>query len=256
MAVSAANRASADERQKRVDETWSALSLEAQNEILEGALASRTLARHEQRAAWLTFGKALARVRTEAMLLAHTNNDHHPVYRTYYGFLMARVPDLDARVKQDKASSVHARWLWDNWPVIEPWLAGLEPGANEKLSHPSAIKRRFEASQKSKPQGAEAVPTPLQRKDRRIAELEDELEQTQARVRQLDRARDNLSEGRDWTWNDTVEDIAAVMLRLYPDKAKRLGSALQHLSKSTTRKPARKDGDSRRVGVAALEGKA
>lgn len=217
---------------------------------------ARAIAGHEQRGRWLHVGRALARVRTEAMRRAETNNDHHPCYRIYYGILMARVPDLDALVKQDKASSVHARWLWDNWHVIEPWLAGLEPGANEKLNHPSAIKRRFEASLKSKPQGAEAVPTPLQRKDPRIAELEDELDQMQARVRQLERGRDNLSEGRDWTWNDTVENIAAVMLRLYPDKTKRLGSALQHLSKSTTRKPLRKDGDPPRVRAGALEEKA
>jgi len=46
-----------------------------------------------------------------------------------------------------------------------------------------------------------------------------------------------FSEGRDWTWHDTPEQIAAAMLQLYPDKAKRLGSALQNAAKSTTRKP-------------------
>jgi hypothetical protein len=222
------------ERQKRVDEEWAALSPEAQNEIMDGALSARGIARHEQRAHWLKVGRALARVRTEALHSAGTNNDHHPHYRTYYGFLMARVPDLDALVKQDKASSVHARWLWDNWRAIEPWLAGLEPGANEKLNHPSAIKRRFEAAQKTKPQGAEAVPTPLQRKDRRIAELEDELDQAQAKIRQLERRRESLTEGQDWSWNDTPEDIAAAFLRLQPTKAKRLGSVLLEISKSTT----------------------
>ena len=46
-----------------------------------------------------------------------------------------------------------------------------------------------------------------------------------------------FSERRDWTWHDTPEQIAAAMLRLYPDKAKRLGSTLQNAAKSTTRKP-------------------
>jgi len=41
----------------------------------------------------------------------------------------------------------------------------------------------------------------------------------------------------DWTWHDTPEQIAAAMLGLYPDKAKRLGAALQNAAKSTTRKP-------------------
>jgi hypothetical protein len=43
----------------------------------------------------------------------------------------------------------------------------------------------------------------------------------------LKRNRDDLTEGSDWTWHDTPEHIAAVMLRRYPDKAKRLGAALQ-----------------------------
>jgi hypothetical protein len=234
-----ADRTAAAERQRRVDEAWEELSLEAQNEILSGAMYARVIARHEQRAHWLSIGRALARVRTEAMRCAGTNNDHHPHYRIYYGILMTRVPDLDALVKQDKASSVHARWLWDNWPVIEPWFAGLEPGANEKLNHPTTIKRRYEAAHKTKPQGAEAVPTPLQRKERRIAELEEELDQTSRKLRAIERANGNISEGRDWTWHDTPEQIAAVMMQLHPDKAKRLGGALQNLAKSTTKKPPR-----------------
>ena len=235
-----ADRTDLTERQRRIDAEWSELPLDAQVEIMDGALNARAIARHEQRGQWLKIGRALARVRTEAMRRAGTNNDHHPHYRIYYGFLMARVPDLDMLVKQDKASSVHARWLWDNWHAVEPWLAGLEPGANEKLNHPSAIKRRFDAAQKTKPQGAEAIPTPLQRKDRRIAELEEDLDRAQVKIRQLERGGDNVSEGRDWTWHDRPEDIAAAMLRLYPDKAKRLGSALQNIAKSTTRKAPRK----------------
>jgi hypothetical protein len=56
-----------------------------------------------------------------------------------------------------------------------------------------------------------------------------------AELRQL--RRDDLTEGRDWTWHDTPQQIAEAMLRTHPDKAKRLGAALQNLSKSTTRKP-------------------
>jgi len=35
----------------------------------------------------------------------------------------------------------------------------------------------------------------------------------------------------DWSWQDQPEDIAAAMLRIYSDKAKRLGAALQNASK-------------------------
>jgi hypothetical protein len=66
-----------------------------------------------------------------------------------------------------------------------------------------------------------------------IVRLQEELDAANRKLRN----RDDLSEGRDWTWHDTPEQIAAAMLRLYPDKAKRLGSALQNAAKSTTRKP-------------------
>jgi hypothetical protein len=67
--------------------------------------------------------------------------------------------------------------------------------------------------------------------------LQDELDAAHRELRQLKKNRDDLTEGTAWTWHDKPEDIAAAMLRLYPDKAKRLGSALQNLAKSTTRKP-------------------
>jgi hypothetical protein len=52
--------------------------------------------------------------------------------------------------------------------------------------------------------------------------------------------RNDLTEGRDWTWHDTPQEIAEAMLRTHPDKAKRLRAALQNLAKSTTKKPRQK----------------
>jgi len=70
-----------------------------------------------------------------------------------------------------------------------------------------------------------------------IVRLQEELDAANKKLREIERARGNITEGRDWTWHDRVDDIAAAMLQAYPDKAKRLGSALQNLSKSTTKKP-------------------
>jgi hypothetical protein len=113
--------------------------------------------------------------------------------------------------------------------------------------------------------GVAGLATPLQRKDARIAELEQELDTAQQEIRRLKRGKkrlaiasphcagadayagdasarrvwtwnstlltsrtrrtatstqsDNVTEGRDWPWQDTPEDIAATILRLYPDKA-------------------------------------
>ena len=67
--------------------------------------------------------------------------------------------------------------------------------------------------------------------------LQEELDAAQRELRQLKKNRDNLTEGRDWTWHDTPDDIAAAMMQTHPDKAKRLGAALQNLAKATTKKP-------------------
>jgi hypothetical protein len=72
---------------------------------------------------------------------------------------------------------------------------------------------------------------------REIVRLQEELDAANRELRQLRKGRDDLTEGRDWTSHDTPDAIAAAMLRLYPDKAKRLGSALQNAAKSTTKKP-------------------
>ncbi len=90
------------------------------------------------------------------------------------------------------------------------------------------------------------------RKDAAIMQLQDELDAAQRELRQLKKTRDDLTEGRDWHWQDAPEDIAKAMLRLYPDKAKRLGSALQNLCRNrparnrAQRKPERTESRARR----------
>jgi len=69
------------------------------------------------------------------------------------------------------------------------------------------------------------------------AELEDELDQVQVEIRKLKRRQDDISEGRDWNWRDTPEEIAAAFLRLQPHKAPQVAAALLNLSKSTARQP-------------------
>jgi hypothetical protein len=56
------------------------------------------------------------------------------------------------------------------------------------------------------------------------------------RMRQLRRGADNVSEGRDWTWTDDAESIAATWLRLYPSKAPQIASKVLELNKSTAKK--------------------
>ena len=53
----------------------------------------------------------------------------------------------------------------------------------------------------------------------------------------MERGRDHLTEGRDWTWQDDAKDIAAAWFRLYPTKAVQAASELLRLAEATTPKP-------------------
>jgi len=243
---------SADEQQRaQIDQEWAALSVEAQNEILDGNLSARQLARAPDRGYWLRVGCAMSRMRTEALRASHANNDHDPRYRRHFRLLRARVPDLDELINQDNASTQHARWMFENWPAIESWLAELsqaQPQVAARLNHPSTIKRRFEADSKTKPQGLQKVATPLQRAESRIAELTAERDELDAELRRVKRGRDDLTEGRDWTWQDSAEDIASAWMRLRPTKAPQVASRVLEMSK-TTRTAARKSRAAKRPAM-------
>jgi hypothetical protein len=118
-------------------------------------------------------------------------------------------------------------------PEIEAWRQNIGLTQRLKLNHPNTVWRGWQAAQTASNKGDGSISPPPNRKDMEIVRLQEELDAANRKLRN----RDDLSEGRDWTWHDTPEQIAAAMLRLYPDKAKRLGSALQNAAKSTTRKP-------------------
>jgi hypothetical protein len=46
----------------------------------------------------------------------------------------------------------------------------------------------------------------------------------------------DYDQGNDFDWQDTPDEIAKAMLRLYPTKAKRVGAAILAASKSTAKK--------------------
>jgi hypothetical protein len=226
--------------QTQIDEEWARLSVESRELILDGNLNARLLATRPDRNYWLKVGRAMARLREEALHRSGANHDQHPIYRRFFRILLRRVPDLEALYEQDKPAMVAARWLADSWLAVESFLAGLardDARTEARLNHPLAIKRRFEDADRRRPQGLEKPATPLQRKDARIAELESELDTAETELRRLTRGQDNLTEGRDWTWQDNAKDIAAAWFRLYPTKAAQVASEVMQLAKSTTSKP-------------------
>jgi hypothetical protein len=172
------------EREQKITELWADVAMPVQNVILNANLVAREIARHRDRASWLEVGKGWVEIRDEALRRAETQNIWHPRYRYYRGLLMAKAPDLAALEEHDHAGCRHAVWLFENWTVIERWLADQEIGKNLRdLNHPSVIKRRFDAAHRREPQGLKKPPTAAARKEARIHELEAENRELQTQLR-------------------------------------------------------------------------
>jgi hypothetical protein len=232
--------------QSTIDEEWERLSLESQTHIMKAALAARQLARNLTREHWLTIGQGVIDVQDGAMRRSGANHNQHPIYRRFHRIYMERVPDLAALAEADHAGCHHATWLFRNWDTyvdempkggtpVSSWLDGTETTEHlrRRLQHPSTIYKTYMASFRTRPQGAEKAPTPLARKEARIEQLSAEVNELQMENRRLKRGADDLTEGRDWTWQDTADQIAATWLRLYPSKALQAASKVMELSKST-----------------------
>jgi hypothetical protein len=115
--------------------------------------------------------------------------------------------------------------------------ANQHPAASQSPDHD---KRRYELAIAAAGDGKPTGPSPA---DRRIAEtvrLQEELDAANAQLRRIERGQENLTKGRDWTWQDDPKDIAAAWFRLQPTKAVKIASKLLQLAKSTTPKPSPK----------------
>jgi hypothetical protein len=93
-------------RVEQINADWETLTLEAQNEILDADVSAKQLMTHPDRNYWLAVGRGFSRLRTEALRLAHTNNDHHPNYRAHFNLLLAGMevynkPQVRALIDQE-----------------------------------------------------------------------------------------------------------------------------------------------------------
>ena len=208
------------------------LDHDSQTIVTRGREAWKTLRQDETWEKWIAIGRAIEAGKTAIMRFLNTNQSKGRVWSETFGQWL-RENEFD---QIDKGVRSRLQTCLENLPAIEAWRQTLGLTLRLQLNHPNAVLRRWQAMREA-PKGSGKSGAPGNRKDAEIMRLVDELDAAQRELRQLKKGRDDLSEGRDWTWHDKPEDIAAAMLRLYPDKAKRLGSALQNAAKATTRKP-------------------
>jgi hypothetical protein len=207
---------------------------DSQRVVNAGREAWQSLKADETFEKWVSIGRAIEIGRTEIMRLLHTNRPAGAVWsRTFGDWLHENGFD-----EIDKGARSRLQNVIDNLPSIEAWRQQMGLAQRLRLNHPTVVWQRWQAAQAApKAPGDPSAPTPGNRKDAEIVRLQEELDAAQREIAQLKRGRENVTEGRDWTWHDQVDDIARAMFASHPDKAKRLGSALQRLAQSTTPKP-------------------
>jgi len=210
------------------------LDQDSQTIVTRGREAWKSLRADETFEKWVAIGRAIEAGRAGIMRFLNTNQSRGRVWSETFGQWL-RENEFD---QIDKGVRSRLQTCLDNLPAIEAWRQTLGLTLRLQLNHPNAVLRRWQAARAAPPGPGAAKSGGLgNRKDMEIVRLQDELDAANKKLREIERSQGSVTEGRDWTWHDRVEDIAAAMLRTHPDKAKRLGSALQNIAKSTTKKP-------------------
>ena len=209
------------------------LDHDAERVVERGRQAWKSLRNDETFEKWIAIGRAIEIGRNETMRALHTNRPAGAQWSRVFGAWLGEngFDEIDKGVRSRLQNCL------DNLPAIESWRQNIGLGQRLQLNHPNTVWRKWQAAQAAPKGNDRSVSPPPNRKDMEIVRLQEELDAANKKLRELERQHGNITEGRDWTWHDTPDAIAAAMLAIYPDKAKRLGSALQNLSKSTTKKP-------------------
>jgi hypothetical protein len=204
---------------------------DSQTIVSRGREAWHSLRNDETWEKWVAIGRALEAGRNAIMRHLHTNQPKGRAWSETFGAWLQE-NEFD---QIDKGVRSRLLTCLDNLPAIEAWRQTLGLTQRLQLNHPNAVLRRWQTAKAMPNKDPGSSGPPQNRKDIEIMRLQGELDDALSKLRAFE--HDKISEGRDWDWQDTPQEIAAAMLRLYPDKAKRLGAALQNLAKSTTKKP-------------------
>jgi hypothetical protein len=206
-----------------------AIKLDHDTEIVvtRGREAWKSLRSDETWEKWVAIGRAIEAGKTAIMRLLHTNQPKGKAWSQTFGAWLAE-NDFD---QIDKGVRSRLQDCLDILPEIEAWRQTLGLTQRLQLNHPNAVLRRFQASHtvatKEGPRSGSGRPGLREE----VMRLQSELDAAQRKLERLE------SEGNDWDWQDTPDEIAQAMLRSHPAKAKRVGAAILTLSKATAKKP-------------------
>jgi hypothetical protein len=215
--------------------------------IEQGVVAlARINTHHENIQNWMAVGAAYIEMQHAAMRLAHVNQPKGGGYNVAYKVIVAANPYLDVSKnvptknrRLDSVTAAHATWMAQpkRRAAIEAWHAEFPENVRQRMNHPTTIKRNYEKAHPAPGEDGSAKPAGLKAE---VARLREELDATRVENDRLKRARDNVTEGADWTWSDDINTIAEVWLRLQPTKVVRIASRVMELSKGTAKRPSRK----------------
>jgi hypothetical protein len=164
-----------------------------------------------------------------AMLRGHANKPEGKGYNLNFSSWLDAHPKLRSI---DKATRNHAMQCIDNIDAIEVWRATLADNQRQTINHPSTVLRRFKAANRE--DAGEDAPKKQSLADA-LRERNAELE---AKMAKMDReAKD--AEDRDWFYEGTPAQLAALLVRKNKDRSARLYAALGNELKPSQRTKAK-----------------
>jgi hypothetical protein len=180
---------------------------------------------------WTLAGKALIIGRSECLNAANTNSVDDKRYRGEFGrWLKANgFGDIDKAARS---------WLFkcmENCAEIEAWRASLPLCERLKVNHPQSVFRKWKAA--TLKEKTARLPAKAGLRDENMR-LQEDLDAERAKNRRLERLQEGLTEGRDWTWQDSAKDIAAAWVRLHRAKAMEAAREVIKLANPPAEKPA------------------
>jgi hypothetical protein len=180
---------------------------------------------------WMLTGEALKVGRSECFNAAQTNSVDDKRYRIEFnGWLKANGFD-----DMDSAARTRLFQCMDHRTEIEEWRATLPLKDRLKLNHPQSVIRKWKAATSKEKTAQPPAKAGLRDENMRLQEA---LDAEQVKNRELERRQDTITEGCEWTWQDSPKDIAAVWYRLHPGKAVQAAREVMQLDKANTKKPA------------------